>query len=103
MRDKKEKTNLLASDEYRFLYWVSRQPATVINGWNIVKLSQNEIAQAYGKSPATIFHWLSALRKVNCIEPYKIKSGYRITKTGYEVITYMEKIEKVLGGAKNGH
>ena len=97
------KANPFASEEYRFLYWISRQPVVVIGGLNIIRLSQNELAQAYGKSPATIFHWLSTLRKVNCIVPYKVKSGYRITKTGYEVISCMEKIEKVIAGTEYGH
>lgn len=91
---------LFASKEYLFLSWLkSREQTTSLGA--VINFSQEEIAVEYGSSPATVNKWLQALQSVNCVEQKK-KGSYRITKTGNAVIAQMGRIEKLIGGTRNG-
>ncbi len=92
---------LFASKEYHFLNWLKSQEQTTSRG-AIINLSQEELAAEYDSSPATVNKWLQALQAVGCVERKK-KGSYRVTKTGNAVIAQMGKIEKLVGGKKNGH
>lgn len=48
----------------------------------MIRLSQIELADQYGSSPATVFAMLHTLQKAGCIQPYRRKSGYIVTGTG---------------------
>ena len=87
---------LFGSKEYRFLSWLERHEQKTSRG-TVINFSQEEIADEYGSSPATVNKWLQALRSVGCVEQKK-KGSYRVTKTGIAVIDQMEKIEKLVGG-----
>lgn len=91
---------LFASKEYHFLSWLKSQEQTTSRG-AIINFSQEELAAEYGSSPATVNKWLQSLQAVNCVEQKK-KGSYRVTKTGNAVIAQMEKIEKLVGGNRNG-
>lgn len=99
MRD--EFIQLFSSKEYRFLSWLkSKEQAT--NHGSIINFSQQEIAAEYGSSPATVNKWLQDLQTAACVEQKK-KGSYHITDTGNAVIAKMKEIERLVGGAKNGH
>ncbi|OUP24125.1 MULTISPECIES: helix-turn-helix domain-containing protein [Eubacteriales] len=91
---------LFGSKEYHFLNWLKSQEQKTSRGTTI-NFSQEEIAAEYGSSPATVNKWLQALQSVGCVEQKK-KGSYRVTKTGDAVIAQMGKIEKLIGGNKNG-
>lgn len=84
--------NVFASKEYHFLYWLSRLPCVTLEGQPVIRLSQIELADQYGSSPATVFAMLHTLQKAGCIQPYRRKSGYIVTGTGRAVIGRMEQI-----------
>lgn len=90
---------LFGSKEYHFLSWLKtqeRQRARVI----VINLSQEEIAEEYGSSPATVNKWLKSLCAAKCIEQKK-KGSYRITEKGNAIIDHIGKIEKLYGGKEN--
>lgn len=95
--------DVFTSKEYRFLKWLSDQPCTELNGKQVVRMSQPQLAKAYGASATTVFHWIEALKGAHCVEQYNKKSGYIVTDTGHKVIAQMGKIEKLIGGNTNGH
>lgn len=90
-----EAMDTFATKEYRFLCWLDEHQLETPEG-SVVKMSQNALAQAYGSSPATINTWLKALRRSNCIETYKKKSGYIVTETGLRAIRKMHELESVI-------
>lgn len=92
--------NIFASKEYRFLRWMNGLPGVVLGGQAVIRLSQVELADQYGSSPATVFAMLHALEKAGCIRPYRRKSGYIVTQTGRCVIGRMEQIRELVERAR---
>lgn len=92
-----EAIDAFATKEYRFLCWLDQHQTDTPDG-PVVKMSQTALAQAYGSSPATVNSWLKALRKSNCIQTYRKKSGYVVTDTGERAIEKMHELEGVIGG-----
>lgn len=66
----------------------------------MIRLSQIELADQYGSSPATVFAMLHTLQKAGCIQPYRRKSGYIVTGTGRAVIGRMEQIRALVERAR---
>lgn len=97
----KNSTQLFGSKEYCFLHWLKSQEQITSRDATI-NFSQEELAAEYGSSPATVNKWLQALQSAGCVEQKK-KGSYRVTRTGNAVIAQMKKIEKLVGGTKNGH
>ena len=91
---------LFGSKEYHFLNWLKSQEQKTSRGTTI-NFSQEEIAAEYGSRQANVKKWLNDLQSVWCVEQKK-KGSYRVTKTGDAVIAQMGKIEKLIGGNKNG-
>lgn len=94
MRD--QSIQLFGSKEYRFLSWLKTKEQPTTRG-PIINFSQEEIADEYGSSPATVNKWLQSLQEAACVEQKK-KGSYRITETGNAVIAEMEKIERIIAG-----
>lgn len=92
--------NVFASKEYHFLYWLSSLPCVPLEGQPVIRLSQIELADQYGSSPATVFAMLHTLQKAGCIQPYRRKSGYIVTGTGRAVIGRMEQIRALVDRAR---
>lgn len=90
---------LFCSKECRFLFWLSEHSQNTSQG-AVANFSQEELALEYGSSPATINKWIQSLQQAGCVEQKK-KGSYRVTKVGYQVLTQMEKIEKIIGGKNN--
>lgn len=59
-----------------------QSPCVTLEGQPVIRLSQIELADQYGSSPATVFAMLHTLQKAGCIQPYRRKSGYIVTGTG---------------------
>lgn len=95
--------DVFTSKEYRFLKWLSDQPCIELNGKQVVRMSQPQLAKAYGACATTVFHWIEALKEAHCVEQNNKKSGYIVTGTGHKVIAQMGEIEKLIGGNTNGH
>lgn len=89
-------TNPFCSKECRFLFWLSEQSRKTSKG-KVINFSQEEIAEEYGSSIATVNKWLQALQSAGCVEQKK-KGSYCVTQTGYRVLAQMEKINKLVGG-----
>jgi biotin operon repressor len=97
-----EKTiDLFTSKEYRFLQWLVEQPFIQLNGNQVVRMSQPQLAKAYGVSATTVFHWIENLKDANCIAVNSKKSGYIVTPTGHTVITKLKELESVIEIASN--
>ena len=94
-------SNIFASEEYFLLRWMSENTVK-IDKKQVVKFSQAEIAEGQKNSPTTINKRMQILQKSDCIRPYGRKGNYEITDTGFEIIKCMSKIEKIIGGKKNG-
>ena len=88
--------NLFTSKEYRFLQWLVGQPCIKLNGKWVVRMSQPQLARAYGVSATTVFHWIENLKDVNCVAINNKKSGYIVTPTGQEVVAKLEELEKII-------
>jgi biotin operon repressor len=88
--------NLFTSKEYRFLRWLAEQPCMELNGKRVIRMSQPQLAEAYGVSATTIFHWIENLKDVNCVVLNNKKSGYVVTKTGHQVIAKLKELEGVI-------
>jgi len=88
--------DLFTSKEYRFLHWLIEQPCIELNGNQVVRMSQPQLAKAYGVSPTTVFHWIENLKDVNCIVMNNKKSGYIVTPTGHSVIAKLKELESVM-------
>ena len=95
-----DRVNVFASKEYHFLYWLSSLPCVTLEGQPVIRLSQIELADQYGSSPATVFAMLHTLQKAGCIQPYRRKSGYIVTGTGRAVIGRMEQIRALVDRAR---
>ena len=89
--------NLFTSKEYRFLQWLVEQPCIELNGNYVVRMSQPQIAKAYGVSATTIFHWIENLKDANCVMLNNKKSGYIVTPTGHIIITKLKELESLIG------
>jgi biotin operon repressor len=89
--------NLFTSKEYRFLQWLVEQPCIELNGNYVVRMSQPQIAKAYGVSATTIFHWIENLKDANCVMLNNKKSGYIVTPTGHTIITKLKELESLIG------
>lgn len=100
MSDSDNSINLFRTKECRFLFWLSEHSQRTSKG-AVVNFSQEEIADEYGSSPATVNKWLQALEAADCVEQKK-KGSYCVTETGNAVLAQMEKIEKLLRGASDG-
>ena len=72
----------------------------MLEGQPVIRLSQIELADQYGSSPATVFAMLHTLQKAGCIQPYRRKSGYIVTGTGRAVIGRMEQIRALVERAR---
>ncbi|MCL1820393.1 MAG: hypothetical protein FWG36_07040 [Oscillospiraceae bacterium] len=88
--------NLFTSKEYRFLQWLVEQPCVELNGNQVVRMSQPQLAKAYGVSATTIFHWIENLKDANCVAINNKKSGYIVTTTGHTVIAKLKELESVI-------
>jgi len=88
--------NLFTSKEYRFLQWLSEQPCIELNGNPVVRMSQPQLAEAYGASATTVFHWLENLKGANCVTINNKKSGYIVTSTGHKVIAKLKELERII-------
>lgn len=95
--------DVFTSKEFRFLQWLTTLPCIELNGRQVVRMSQSQLAEAYGVCATTIFHWIEELKNANCIEPNNKKSGYIVTGTGREVIAKILEIEKLIGGKSDGN
>ncbi|MDR3288571.1 MAG: DNA (cytosine-5-)-methyltransferase [Peptococcaceae bacterium] len=93
--------NLFTSKEYRFLQWLAEQPCVELNGKQVVRMSQSQLAEAYGASATTVFHWIENLKDANCVAVNNKKSGYIVTPAGHKVIAKLKELERVIdnGGA----
>jgi len=89
--------NLFTSKEYRFLQWLVEQPCIELNGNQVVRMSQPQLAKAYGVSATTVFHWIENLKDANCVAINSKKSGYIVTPTGRTVIAKLSELERVIG------
>lgn len=88
--------NLFTSNEYRFLQWLVEQPCIELNGNQVVRMSQPQLAKAYGVSATTVFHWIENLRNANCVAVNSKKSGYIVTSTGHTVVAKLNELEKAI-------
>lgn len=94
--------DIFTSKEFRFLQWLANQSCVEIDGKKVIRMSQPQLAKAYGVSATTVFHLLETLKIANCIELNNKKSGYIITQTGHTVISKVKELEKIIGGNRNG-
>jgi len=88
--------DLFTSKEYRFLQWLVQQPCIELNGNQVVRMSQPQLAKAYGVSATTVFHWIENLKDANCVEINSKKSGYIVTPTGHTVIAKLKELESAI-------
>ena len=88
--------DLFTSKEYRFLQWLVEQPCIELNGNQVVRMSQLQLARAYGVSATTVFHWIENLKDANCVLINSKKSGYIVTPTGHIVIAKFKELESVI-------
>jgi len=89
-------SDILTSKEYRFLNWLAEQPCIELNGNAVIRMSQPQLAEAFGVSATTIFHWIENLKKVCCVAIFNKKSGYIVTPVGHMVIKKMKELENVV-------
>ena len=87
---------MFTSKEYRFLHWLVEQPCIELNGNQVVRMSQPQLAKAYGVSATTVFHWIDNLKEANCVGVNSKKSGYFVTATGHAVISKLKELETVV-------
>ena len=88
--------NLFTSKECRFLQWLAGQPCMELNGNQVIRMSQPQLAKAYGVSATTVFHWIENLKDANCVAINNKKSGYIVTPTGRTVIAKLKELESVI-------
>ena len=88
--------DLFTSKEYRFLHWLVQQPCIELNGNRVVRMSQPQLAKAYGVSATTVFHLIENLKDANCVAVNSKKSGYIVTPTGHSVIAKLKELESVI-------
>ena len=88
--------DLFTSKEYRFLQWLVEQPCIELDGNHVIRMSQPQLAKAYGVSATTVFHWIENLKDANCVILNNKKSGYIVTPTGHSMITKLKELESVI-------
>jgi len=88
--------DLFISKEYRFLQWLVKQPFIELNGKKVVRMSQPQLAKAYGVSATTVFHWIEHLKGANCVAVNNKKSGYIVTPTGHSIIAKFKELENII-------
>lgn len=93
-------TNVFASKEYYLLRWMEQHQTETAAG-RFVKFSQNELADEYGSSPATMNKMLTNLRKTNCVQQKK-RGTYYVTDAGHKVLKKMKELEAIILEANNG-
>ncbi len=67
-----------------------------------LQIKLNQETEKLGKTKTSVGKMLRRLIKTDCLEPYKIKSGYIITAKGQFVISYIKLLDQYSGGKNNG-